>query len=147
MDRVMIILSIILLLTAVTCIIVLAIEHYPKGKVKGEMSAKVLKYGLVHFTTRENAYSIMENGLLPNKKSSLTLFEKDFVWTYVADPKEIPKHLEEIRAKGNRGGYDTAVYFYDIPDEYLARMNCKPKQDIVVYRGKLITENMILEEV
>ena len=147
MDRLTILLSILVLLSAVISIIVLTIDHYPKGKVRGEVADKVLKYGLVHFTTRENAYSIMENGLLPNKKSSLTLFEKDFVWTYIADPKELPKRLEEIRAKGSRGSYDTAVYFYDIPEEYLSRMNCKPKRDIVVFRGKLETENMMLEEV
>jgi|GEM_PF-787768 len=116
--------------------------HLPKYRLSNEKIKQIEQYGLIHFTRNENAEQIVKEGIDPEKGKPMSVFEKNMVWTYIANPDHIKRNYEEIRHKGDRDSIDSAVVLKGISEEQIKNMRTRRKSEVVVHIGRLKTENM-----
>ena len=81
--------------------------HYPAHTLTDEQINLIRKYGVIHFTRRENVVDIMREGLRPNSAAALYRREKDMVWMYIADPKLFEQQRDAVHKKGSRSSLVT----------------------------------------
>ena len=68
----------ILIIIAMCVILFLTIIHIPKMCLTAEIKRQILDNGLIHFTMWENAEKIQQEGLIPDKRKAMNMFEK--IW-------------------------------------------------------------------
>ena len=122
--------------------VVVRAAHYPAHTLTDEKINLIRKYGVIHFTRRENVVDIMREGLRPNSAAALYRREKDMVWMYIADPKLFEQQRDAVHKKGSRSSYDAYIIIQGLTEEELKKMRYRKKDGAVVHFGRLKTCNM-----
>ena len=61
----------ILFVVFISIYFVLFLRHYPRHKLSDEITVKIKKFGLMHFTKKENIESILAHGLQAGKREPM----------------------------------------------------------------------------
>ena len=125
---------------------VLFLRHYPRHKLSDEFIVQIKKFGLMHFTKKENIENILAHGLQAGKRDPMYYLEKDMVWMYIANPATFDAKLKEIHSKGDRKSYDAVVFIGGFSENQLSKMRYRKKPEAVVHIGTLKTENMMFKD-
>lgn len=67
-------------------------SHAPIFKISKDRIVQIKKYGLLHFTSKENAKTIIETNKLIGTKSNMSFLEKrlgKMIWFYDNMPKQL----------------------------------------------------------
>lgn len=132
--------ALIIVAAALIVIAALQFKHLPKYHLSENQKKLIREYGVIHFTSHEHAMQICKEGLTPNPKKALNLFEREMVWLYSGDPDKYDKYLKELLTK--RPNSDTVVIIKGLTDEQIENMRFRTNPEAYVHIGKLKTPVM-----
>lgn len=123
--------------------------HAPWFNVSNKMKNEIIKNGLIHFTSKENCYSIMENGFKGefSHMKGIELLLGKMVWFYPCkDDSSLFLSRKNImrtkRAKDDPERYAVCIrvkgFNEDDLDKFYYRIGFW-KNSAIVYRGEVLT--------
>lgn len=116
--------------------------HTPRLALTANEVMLIRKYGLIHFTRRENVEDILKKGVMPHPQNALFRREKEMVWFYIVAPYLFEQQAEKIHKKGSRSEYDACVIIRELSEGDMKNLRIRKKDGAVVHIGTLKTNNM-----
>lgn len=86
------ILIILFIIFVLFLLLIMTFSHAPIFKISKDRIVQIKKYGLLHFTSKENAKTIIETNKLIGTKSNMSFLEKrlgKMIWFYDNMPKQL----------------------------------------------------------
>ena len=106
------------------------------------MAEKIRTQGVVHFGKSQHKESILSEGLLAKFSKALCPQEKDMIWLYLNEEKDMSKFWDIIKKKGERKNNDIIYYFQNVSDEQIEKMRMRPCDGAIVIVGDFSTTKM-----
>lgn len=119
-----------------------AFYHTPKKKISLELAEKIRTQGVVHFGKSQHEESILSQGLLAKFSKALCPQEKDMIWLYLNEEKDMNKFWNIIKKKGERKHNDIIYYFQNVSDEQIEKMRMRSYDGAIVIVGDFSTSQM-----
>lgn len=113
-------------------------HHIPQNKLTAKQSDNLLKYGIIHFTEKENAKSIiMDNTIKASQRKPMYDEEENMTWFFsipkMIDSDYIEKCYNYIKKK--RPLVDVCIHVYDIKESELGSFLFQPFNEYIVHDG------------
>ncbi|WP_077613126.1 hypothetical protein [Clostridium sp. Marseille-P2415] len=134
-------------------LILTIVSHAPLFKIRNNIKEKIVKNGLIHFTSQDNYIKIKENGLV-GKKADMGFPETllgELVWTYqyVSNDDMETKHdivISKVRGKLDSDRYGICIRITGFCESDLNKLYTRRgfiRDNAIVYRGKVLNFNKV----
>ena len=115
-------------------------HHIPQNKLTTEQSYNLLKYGIIHFTEKKNAISIIrDNAIKAGQRKPMYDEEVNMTWFFpmsqMIDSDYIEKCYNSIKKK--RPLVDVCIHVYDISESELDSFLFQPYDEYIVHDGDI----------
>lgn len=135
-------------------IVIAYISHSPLFKLKSSKLEEIAQKGLIHYTTKENAEKIINDGFLKGQKSDLIGPERflgNLVWTYqYEDEFSVTERAEYLstrnKAKKNKENFKVCLKLSGFTENDLKRLRTRKgviRDNAVVYYGSKLQPQKI----
>lgn len=126
------ILIILFIIFVLFLLLIMTFSHAPIFKISKDRIVQIKKYGLLHFTSKENAKTIIETNKLIGTKSNMNFLEKrlgKMIWFYDNMPKQLEcKHnclIKKYKAQNQKGAYDVCLLVTNLNDDHLKKFHTR----------------------
>ncbi len=137
-----------------SCFVVAYVSHSPLFKLKSSKLEEIAHKGLIHYTTKENAERIINDGFLQGQKSDLIGPERllgNLVWTYqYEDESSVIERAQYLstrnKAKKNRENFKVCLKLSGFSQNDLKKFRTRKgfiRDNAVVYYGSKLKPQKI----